>query len=551
MTAKTEFNAAFHAARSLHEQGQLAEAEQAYKALAADAEHRETVLQALTDLYLQAQQPQQAVEALAALVELQPRNLTYSSRLAVLLQNFGRLDAAIAVYERLLTLEPSLANGYFSLALMYKRAFRYGDAIKCYEKAIELGASDLQEVYSNLGVVYSDMRDAGKARDMYDKALEIDANYGPALFNLAGLHEELGERDAAIAIYDRLLSANPQQWDALARLAQTSKIEDANDPLLARLEKAAAEAAGDPLAQEDLYFAQGRLLDSVASYERAWSAYAKANELSKKRSPAYDASATKQGFDALITQFDEAWIESHRTDADESPIFVCGMFRSGSTLVEQMLGAHPEITAGGELDFLPWLIARHLSPYPQKAGQVSAAELRQIGERYLAHSKALFPNAVNLTDKRPDNFLHIGVIKAMFPKARIVYTKRSRLDVCLSILFQQLGGNLSYATDIESAADYYAQQERLMEHWSACFGDDIFTVDYDELVREPEPILRGLLQYLGVDWDDRCLNFADASGPVKTASIWQVREGLHTASSERWKNYEGIIPGLTSLLAGG
>jgi hypothetical protein len=213
------------------------------------------------------------------------------------------------------------------------------------------------------------------------------------------------------------------------------------------------------------------------------------------------------------------------------------MFRSGSTLVEQILGAHPELTAGGELDFFPWVVQQNLMPYPERAVRATRAELEAAGNRYLALVRSIFPGARRVTDKRPDNFLHIGLLKAVFPAARIIYTRREPLDNCLSLYFQQLGGNLHYANDLRSIAHYYGQHARLMKHWVGVLGDGVFTVDYDDLVREPEQIVRRLLAFIGLEWHDRCLNFAEDGGPVKTASIWQVREALHTRSSGRWRRY--------------
>ena len=420
-STRAEFRRAFRAAQKLHQEGKLAEAEVAYRRLSGPGKYRETALQGLFDLYLHSGRPQQAVEVLMALIQEVPDSLTYHAHLAELSQTMGQPEVAIGFYERLLERRPDLADGHFSLALQYKRAFRYKDALRAYEKALELGARDLQEVYCNIGVLYSDMRDAAKAQEMYERSLAVDANYVPALFNLAGLCEEGGERERAIEIYERILVGNPQHWDAIARLAQAKKTGDPDDALIDRLKRAIEAAGGDPLAQEGLYFALGNVLDSVSRFDEAFAAYSSGNALGKQRMQPFDRQVTAQGFDQLIKLFDSDWIARHRTNSTASPIFVCGMFRSGSTLIEQMLGAQPEITSGGELDFLPWLIAKNMAPYPQRVTELSASELQLIGDEYLSMTtEQPFPDATNLTDKRPDNFLHLGLVKAMFPRARIV-----------------------------------------------------------------------------------------------------------------------------------
>ena len=533
-----DFKPAFEEAQKLHAQGRLEEAEAAYQRLAATGEQREMVLGTLVELYLQAQQPQRAVDTLVALTEEAPDELRYYAQLAGLLESLGDAEAAIGVYRRLLVRQPGMAAAHFNLALIHKKNLRYPDALAAYEEAVRLGIRDVQEVYSNMGVLYSEMRDADKADEMYVRALEVDPQYLPALFNRAGLLEEAGERDAAIEMYRRILSIAPRHWDSLARIAYAKKVTSADDELVTSLQQAVENEKEDQLGREGLYFALGKALDDLERYEEAFAAYDAANELGRLRNPPYDRGAVEQGFDQLIELFDAEWIARVATDSTASPIFVCGMFRSGSTLIEQILASHPAVTAGGELGFMPWLLLRKLAPYPQRARSASREELEQIGGEYWSSVRGLFPGSENITDKRPDNFLHLGLIKAMFPRARMIYTKRNREDNCLSLYFQQLGGALGYAADLGNAVHYYQQHERLMAHWMTCFGDDIFTVDYDVLVSSPEPVLRGLTDFLGLEWDDRCLDFQQADSQVKTASVWQVREALHPRSSGRWRHYE-------------
>lgn len=459
----------------------------------------------------------------------------------------GRWEEAEQAYLCVLERSPLLANAHFNLALLYKRSRRHVEAAAAYEKAVELGIGNVQEVYSNLGVLYSELRDAGRAMAMYRRALEVDPEYLPAIFNLAGLLEESGDRQQAIELYQRVLALDPGQWESLARLANAQTVHDPNDPLVARLKGAIEAAQDDRPAREGLYFALGKVMDELGRYEEAFIAFSAANALGRLRNPPYDRAAAEQAFDWLMELFNPDWIAGTSTGSAARPIFICGMFRSGSTLLEQMLAGHPSIRAGGELDYLPWLAARRLAPYPQRIPQVSREELELLAEEYLARLQELFPGEEHVSDKRPDNFLHLGLVKAMFPSARIIYTRRSLRDNCLSVYFQQLGGSLSYACDLASIAHYYRQHERLMEHWAACFGGNIFTVDYDALVRSPEPVLRRLLDFLGLEWDDRCLDFRESEGLVKTASVWQVREALHLRSSGRWKNYQTqlrSIPGL-------
>jgi hypothetical protein len=181
----------------------------------------------------------------------------------------------------------------------------------------------------------------------------------------------------------------------------------------------------------------------------------------------------------------------------------------------------------------------------------SAEKIRAFADEYQTRMLQLFPDAGLVTDKRPDNFLHLGLIRAMFPSAKIVYTQRDPLDNCLSVYFQQLGGALSYSTNLGDIAHYYRQHERLMSHWQACMADNIRTVVYEELVRDPETVVRRLLDFLELEWDERCLDFTGAANLVKTASVWQVREGLHSNAAGRWRNYESRLGGILEQFGSG
>ena len=497
---------------------------------------------------MQRGQVKQVIDTLVELTEVVPDRLYYYARLAALFDGLGDTDTAIGHYLRLLARQPELASAHFNLAPLYKKIKRYSDALSSYQAAIRYGIDNVQEVYANMGVLYSEMRQRDKAVEMYNRALAVEDNYIPALFNKAGILEESGQRQQAREIYERILELDPRHWDTLARLAHISKVTSNDKQLIAALQQAAMHATDDPLAREGLYFALGKALDDIGQYEQAFDAYRSANELGRLRNPPYDRKTVERYFATQVEHFTSEMIKARQTRFEASPIFVCGMFRSGSTLIEQILGSHPDVIAGGELDLIPWLAATRLMPWPQKLMNTTSQELVSLATEYLSHVHELFPDAKNITDKRPDNFLFLGLIRMLFPAARIVYTRRNPLDNCLSVYFQQLGGNLNYATDLENIAHYYAQHVRLMRHWSVCFAENIITVDYDELVKSPEPVLRQLLDFLGLEWSDRCLAFNQTANLVQTASIWQVRENLHTQSSGRWQNYADHVKKMQPLL---
>jgi len=224
------------------------------------------------------------------------------------------------------------------------------------------------------------------------------------------------------------------------------------------------------------------------------------------------------------------------------------MFRSGSTLVEQILASHPQVTAGGEIELLPTLAQRHFAPSMAAWPALDPASRQRLRDAYAGALARRFPGAGLVTDKRPDNFLNIGLIKALFPEARIVHTRRDPLDNCLSLFFLHLSQAMPHAHDLLDTAHWYGEHERLMAHWKALYGPDIHELDYDRLVADPQPVVERLLAHCGLPWDDACLAFHLTPTIVRTPSAWQVREPLYTRSSGRWRHYERHLGPLRAAL---
>jgi hypothetical protein len=304
---------------------------------------------------------------------------------------------------------------------------------------------------------------------------------------------------------------------------------------------------GKPLPPEDaaeIGFALGTALDALGHHDPAFEAFRHANEASRASAPppgiVYHPAARERLMDALIEAFPAPAPPSapDRPEPGEAPIFVCGMFRSGSTLAEQILGRHSRVTPGGELEFLPALVQQRLQPYPQAAASASRETVLDLRRYYLDSLAAIHPGAAVVTDKRPDNFLHIGLIKRMFPGAKIVHTRRHPLDNLLSIYFLHFTHAVDYGLSLTDSAHWYRQYSRLMQHWKSLYPDDIFDFDYDRAVLDPRREVGALLEFCGLDWEDSCLASSATSAAVRTASAWQVRQPLHSRSSGRWRSYE-------------
>ncbi len=546
MNLPADFRDAMIEAEQMSARGSYLEAERIYRTLASPGPHSEIALEALARLYLHQGRPDEAFHIYRELTVRDPDSLHFCGLLARFLDAAGRTRDASDEYQRLVARQPDNAVAHFNLALLLKKQQRNDEAMRAYEAALRHDIDQPEEVYSNMGVLFSEMQDAGKAAEMFQRAVDIDPEYVPALFNLAGHYEELGEKKPALELYERILSIDPNHWKSLARLAYPQKVSADNRGLVDRLTAQIENAGDDRRAKEGLYFALGKSYDDLELYDDATRAYVAANELSRQRVQTYTPAATEEAINRLMELFDANWVSRMATRSTVVPVFVCGMYRSGSTLLERMLGAHPKIAAGGELHVLAWLVNQHLGPFPQGVSGATEEQLQRVADEYEKTVSGMFPGADLVIDKRPDNFLRVGLIQALFPRAKIIQTRRHLLDNCLSLYFQQFDRAASYANDIGHIAHYYKEQERLFEHWRACSADSICSVDYEDLVESPEPVLRRVLDFLGLEWDPRVLEFDKSGGLVRTASIWQVRQGLHSASKGRWRHYESLLGDLVN-----
>jgi tetratricopeptide (TPR) repeat protein len=477
---------------------------------------------------------------------------------AVQLERKGRVPEAIEAYERLLQNWPGLPNCWYNLARLQRSTGRFDAALASYREALERNVTEPEQVHVNRGVIYSDCLYQYEAAERELKhALTLNPAYVPALINLANLHEDLGRRDLAAELYERILVLAPEDPQVLARYAGLKTFTNLDDPLIGRLHRAVAKPGIAAAESAVVEFALGRALDACEAYDAAFEAYRAGNRHSRESAGAafrdYDLKIQEQFIDRLIAAFpggnrvDAPRMISPRTSPPH-PIFVCGMFRSGSTLTEQLLAGHPQVMAGGELNFLPRAVYTHLSPFPESMASVSSVRLESLAAEYLDMLHDLFPKAAYVTDKRPDNFYFIGLIKMLFPDAKIVHTTRDALDNCLSIYFLHLDQGMSYALDLMDIGHHYLQYLRLMAHWKTLFGADILDLNYDGLVKEPKLVVDQLLEFLGLEWDERCLSVPPTSRAVKTASAWQVREPMYQRSSGRARHYERQLSALREYL---
>lgn len=541
-TLRSASEAVMQAAGRLVARGELAAAEQRLLAHLREWREDTRALNALAALLIETGRRDIAVAVMERLIALEPAVPSHHLGLAALLAELGRDAELVPLYQRMCSCLPDSALAHFNLACALRRAGRDEEALAAHRRAIARGIEQPEEVWSNIAAILADLRRDAESREALERALEINPRWVPALYNLGLWHEEHGEREAALSRFGQVLAMDPGMHAARARIAWLRPCPEPADPLLAEIRSALGTGALTPSEREDLLFALGKSLEDCGHHEEAFEAFEAGNRESRARLQPYRREAAEASFRAIREQLDATWLSGVEAVSAQPLVFICGMFRSGSTLLEQMLAEHPGITAGGELAYFSARLG-DASAYPRRAAS-DAAFRSALGAGYLKLLSTRFPGSARLTDKRPDNFLYIGLLAAMFPNARFLHTRREARDLCVSIWTQQLEETLGYAADLPDTAHYLRLHDGLMAHWRGFLADRILTVDYERLVTEPEPMLRGVCDFLGVDWDPRMLRFHASQKRVRTASLWQIRQPLYGTSVGRWRRFAGQLDAL-------
>jgi tetratricopeptide (TPR) repeat protein len=459
----------------------------------------------------------------------------------------GQITLATSYYRTLVELDPDHADDWFNLAYLQRCARRYHEAIHSYRMSLDYGIDRPEEVHLNVSVILSEfLNDTDSAKKEIEEAIRLNPNFVPALMNLASLFEDMGQPEDAQIAYNKILRIEPSNGRALGRNAIIDVFAGETIQTIERLKTAFSTSMHDA-DKSEISFALGHALDAEGSYGEAFEAFTVANQSrmkSAKGSACYHPDESEQLVSSLIQIFDQPVNVSVSSDIS-APIFICGMFRSGSTLVEQILARHSRITAGGEIETIPALVAEQLMPYPMSLKNADNLIFDQLREVYFEELGRLHSSFDIITDKRPDNFLHIGLIKSIFPNAKFVHTKRQPLDNILSIYFGNFDDSINYSHRLTDIAHWYRQYHRIMDHWLTLYPDDIFNLDYDNLVKQPNSGIFDVLSFLNIANESACyLDDRKDNKIVRTLSNWQVRQPLHQRSSGRWHNYAPYLGNL-------
>jgi tetratricopeptide (TPR) repeat protein len=505
----------------------------------------------------------EAGAALGNAVRHDPRHTDARCNLGAVLHRQGKLPEAITLLEETVRLAPGHAQARNDLGGALLAA---GEPIRAeahLRQAVRLRPG-FAEAHSNLGLALREQGRIDEAVQSFREAVRLNPGYAGAHNNLGYTYEFHGKIDEARAEYQaalRLDPNNPRALASLSGLAAAGHYELGDDELrcIGQL-----VTRGD-LPLDDLgrlHFALARARDRAGDEDEAFEHYRRGNELRKeyvrRRGAAYDPVARRRYVDRLIGAFTPAYFERVAPFGldTELPVFVVGMMRSGTSLAEQILASHPRVHGAGELpdlDRLALALPQRLGTtegYPECVARLDAVVARALAEEYLQGLGRRGKGADRVVDKLPFNFIHLGVIATLFPRARIIHCRRDPVDTCLSCFFQNFGEPHPFTLDLGHLGHYYRQYERLMAHWGRVLPVPVFELNYEELTADQEGVSRRLVAFCGLEWDERCLRFHETDRPVRTASALQVRKPLYRSAVGRWKRYERHLGPLLAALRG-
>jgi tetratricopeptide (TPR) repeat protein len=468
------------------------------------------------------------------------------------LRSLGRWAEAEASFRRCIALDPEHAHARHNLGALLKERGERAEAERLFRETIAL-APDMVDAHVNLGSALQALGRDEEALAAYAEALRLSPGYADAAAGEVSVLDRLGRVEEASARIRPLMEATPDNPDVITtfaslarRLGEEEKAAVALEQLLARPDLLASK-------REAALFALGKLCDSRGRFAEAFASYHAANSM---RSHAFDLAAFRAHCADVRATFTRELLRRlpRATNDSAVPVFVVGMPRSGTSLVEQILSSHPAVFGAGELiwldrfaEALPQRLGTKAS-YPECSLDLSVRALDAAAEEYLAMAHTAAPQAERVVDKMPGNFMHLALIELLFPRSRIIHIVREPLDNCLSCYFQNFTHGHEYTADLANLGAVYREYEHMMEHWRATLSHPLLEVRYEALVANQEPESRRLVEFCGLSWDARCLRFHETKRVVRTASYDQVRRPMYRDSVARHRHYEPFLGELRDAL---
>lgn len=547
-----ENTALIQEAKLRFQQGLFHEAEQLYQNSLIKHPNNHQALLGIALAVLQQNKTVEAIQYMQQAIAIAPQIPLYRRNLGELLRRVGQFEAAIASHKIAIKLEPHSAENHFLLGLAYNDNQQFELAIQHYHTALSYDQS-YGLAWNNLGASLESAGDKQTAKVAYTTAIALNPKHAEAHNNLGAIHSEEGRLDEACAFFSEAIAINPNFIEAHYNLSLI-KSYTPDDPHLTVLEEMEPKITNySDSIKIRYYFALGKALDDTKQYARAFKAYMQGNQLHYLLKP-WDKTKLKEITENLPQLFTKSFFKIRkRTDDSRCPIFIVGMPRAGTTLIEQILSSHQNIYGAGELDFIEKIILEACRtanmPFNRWVTQLTDQDFKKLGEKYLDKIWKLAPDKNFIIDKMPGNCFYLGMIYRMLPTAKIIHAIRNPMDSCFSCYTHLFKDDMLFSYDLTALGNYYLLYAKTMKHWYAVLPQNtIFDLPYENMIANYEILSKQLIKFIGLPWDPNCLYFYKNKRMVKTASLTQVRKPIYTTSLQRWRNFASELKPLLQIV---
>ena len=457
--------------------------------------------------------------------------------LGLILTEEKKINEAIEFYEKGIKIKPDSAIMYNNIAGLHKTKGNYKKAETLYKKSISLNGS-IADTFNNIGNLYKLTNEYEKSIENYLKSIKIKPNFTIAYYNLGIIYKNLGDKENAKINLKKVLNLNPFMFSAHRALSQITSYKK-NDLHLKKMESIYDDKKIIKERKAELIFALAKAYDDIKDYKKAFKYYQEANSTQNKILN-FSISSESNEFSKIKKIFNKSFIKRFSVFGNKScnPIFILGMPRSGTTLIEQIISSHPKVFAGDELNLIPHLLDKHFAKL-KKITSINSKIIQNFALDYLNETKKMSLNSEFVTDKLPINFKWVGLIKIIFPNAKIIHCKRNAKDNCLSI-YKNFFTNkqMSFSYDLNDIIKFYNLYENLIRHWKNEIPDFIYDIKYEDLIKNSNKEIKNIVKWCDLTWNENCLEFYNNKRLIKTASDTQARSKLYSSSINNFKNYK-------------
>jgi tetratricopeptide (TPR) repeat protein len=486
----------------------------------------------------------EAIIQLERTLEENPKNLIAWNSLGNAKKSKNSVGEAKKAFKQALFLDPSYLNALNSYGVLLSQDGEYKKSIKQFESALEISSTDME--------IFTNYLNALAADDQTEKAIQLlkesstQVSRSPRLqLLMAELQARIGNLEKSIDLLTKLIRQEPNYFEAYRLLSSVHKFKE-SDEIIVKMEEIYNTKTLNVNDTIQLGFSLGKAFHDIGEYDKAFYAYKRANQ-SRRQELIYDSNKFNQTIADVKKTLNRKWINTVKNLGDKStkPIFILGMNRSGTTLVEQILSSHSKVTGGGEIPFLNRFCFKMFNNLESWKDFNS----NSLTVKYLEQLNLIDEHAPHVTDKMPLNFAWIGLIKAILPNAKIIHLIRNPMDTCLSNYrnnFDSAGNGFAY--DQKELANFYHQYRQLMHHWYSLFPNEIFRCDYDKLVSNQEDLSKSMIDYCNLSWEPGVLEFHKNKRTIQTASIGQVRSKIYKSSVSGWERYEKHLKPMYRIL---